>query len=77
MPAIKILNADFHSYDGDDAAYISTSRPWPDTFRASTVTHYITKTSKGIKLVLNVGNQAAYSYHIHCFSLNTICQFLD
>lgn len=38
--------------------------------------HYISKTSKGIKLVLDVVNQAAYSHHIHSFSLNTICQFL-
>lgn len=50
--------------------------PWPHTFTASTVTRYITKTSKGIKLFLFVGNQAAYSYHIPRFSLAT-CQFLD
>lgn len=37
---------------------------------------YIPKTSKGIKLVLEVVNQAAYSHHIHSSSLNTICQFL-
>lgn len=41
MPTIKILNVDFHSYDGDDATYILTSRPWPDTFTASTVTQNI------------------------------------